>query len=111
MLKGLQRFLSGNNRNNQKAEYHYVQIYRAPNRPSENDEIVEIRVDLANDLSLDDDGGYFSRKVVVGPKSFKQAELLLYYDMGRMLRNAEVANGKVATRADYEAYLASTEEA
>lgn len=111
MLKGLQRFLGGNNRNSEKADFYYVQIYKAPNRPSENDEIVELRVDLANDLSLDDDGGYFSRKVVVGPKTFKQAELLLYYDMGRMLRNTEVVNGEVVTRADYEAYLDSIKEA
>lgn len=108
MLKRL--FGGGGNRNMEKADYFYVRVYRAPNRPGDNDEIVSIRVDLTNDLSQDDGGGYFSRKVIVGPKTFKQAELLLYYDIGRKLRETEVTNGELVERADYDAYLASTPE-
>ncbi len=110
MLKGLQRLFSGGgNNSNQRTSFFYVQVYKAPNRPSDGDEVVEIRVDLINDLSLDDEGGYFSRKVAVGPKTFKQAELLLYYDANRKLRGTEVGNGELVGRADYDAYLASTQ--
>ncbi|PJF43580.1 MAG: hypothetical protein CUN55_08345, partial [Phototrophicales bacterium] len=87
----------------------YVRIYKSY-APSETDEIVEVRVNLAHDLSLDDDGGYFSRKVVVGPHTFKKAELLLYYDKGRNLRDTEVVNGELVERADYETYRASIQD-
>lgn len=106
MLDRLQRIFGGGGQKPDKnTQYFYVRVYKAPNRPSDTDEIVEIRVDLVNDLSLDDDGGYFSRKAVVGSRTFKKAELRLYYAADRSLRDMEVENGELVERADYDRYL------
>ncbi len=50
-------------------------------------EIIEGHVNLANDLSLNDDGnGYFVRKVLMGNgRCFQQVEVTLAFDLARRL--------------------------
>jgi len=58
-------------------------------------ETVEGRVNLNNDLSLDDEGGYLVRKVLMGGgHCFQQIEVTLKFDASRKLLEKQVSGGK-----------------
>ena len=58
-------------------------------------EIIEGRVNLNNDLSLDDEGDYHVRKVLMGSgRCFQQIEVLLKYDAARQLLEKQISKGK-----------------
>lgn len=104
-LKSIGRMLFGGSQSNQKGLYFYVRLYKLPNRQSPDDEIVEVRLHSYNDLSLNDDGDYFIRKVVVGPNSFRRAELMLTFNKGRTLIEAKVEGGELVEQEDYLDYV------
>lgn len=58
-------------------------------------EIVEGRVNMANDLSLmDNDSGYFVRKVLMGSgRCFQQIEVELHFDVNRKLMEKSIHGG------------------
>lgn len=58
-------------------------------------EVVEGRVNMANDLSLtDNDSGYFVRKVLMGNgRCFQQVEVELTFDLNRKLLNKKSVGG------------------
>ena len=58
-------------------------------------EAIQGRVNLANDLSLNDDNnGYFVRKVVMGGgRCFQQVEVELTFDAARRLIESQVNGG------------------
>ena len=80
--------------------YYYV-------RPNGCDEVVRVRVNRLNDLSLTDDGSYWVHKLVRGLKCHQQVELDLYFDSGRRLKNTEVSGGDLVTQDDYETWAAT----
>ena len=87
--------------------YYYV---RARNC----DEVVQVRIDLNNDLSLTDDGnGYWVRKLAHGTnyRCRWPVELTLYFDSNRRFQNSDVQGGELVAREDYEAWLAQKGEA
>ena len=51
-------------------------------------EVIRARVSPTSELSLDDEGTYFVRKVLVGQKCFRSIEVLLRY---RDLRGTEIS--------------------
>lgn len=51
-------------------------------------EVVRARVSPGSELSLDDDGTYFVRKVLVGQKCYRSIEVLLRY---KDLRGTEIS--------------------
>jgi hypothetical protein len=58
-------------------------------------ETIEGRVNLANDLSADDDGGYRVRKVLIGSsRCFQQIEVTVRYDAARQLQEKQISGGK-----------------
>lgn len=58
-------------------------------------ETIQGRVNLANDLSMDDESGYFVRKVLMGSgHCFQQIEVTLRYDSARQLQEKEISGGK-----------------
>ena len=58
-------------------------------------ETIEGRVNLANDLSMDDESGYRVRKVLMGSgRCFQQIEVTLRYDAARQLQEKEIYGGK-----------------
>ena len=58
-------------------------------------ETIEGKVNLANDLSLDDEGGYHVRKVLMGNgRCFQQIEVVLKFDAARQLQEQQVSGGK-----------------
>lgn len=109
MLKGLRNFLfGGGGSKNANAELHYIRVYRKPNQPTDTDEIVQVRLDLRNDLSSEPDSDtLFARKAITGPKTFSRTEAMFYYDRERRMVEAEVENGELVSKEDYEAYLAA----
>ena len=60
-------------------------------------EIIEGRVDLDNDLSLNDDGnGYFARKLLMGGnRCFQQIEVELNFDSTRQIQEKNIAGGTI----------------
>jgi hypothetical protein len=58
-------------------------------------ETIEGKVNMNNDLSLDDEGGYFVRKVLIGSgRCFQQIEVTLKFDASRRLIDKQVSGGK-----------------
>lgn len=85
--------------------YYYV-------RPHGCDEVVRVRVDRNNDLSLADDGkSYWVRKGVRGVKCRQNVEMELYYDANRRLTNSELKGGVLVDEAAYDAWVAQQEQA
>jgi hypothetical protein len=58
-------------------------------------ETIEGKVNLNNDLSLDDEGGYHVRKVLMGSgRCFQQIEVVLKFDASRQLQERQISGGK-----------------
>jgi len=58
-------------------------------------ETIEGKVNMNNDLSLDDEGGYYVRKVLMGGgRCFQQVEVILKFDASRKLLDTQVSGGK-----------------
>jgi hypothetical protein len=62
-------------------------------------EILECRVDLANDLSLNDEGnGYFARKGLMGSSlCFQQIEVELTFDSSRRMIEKNISGGEFSS--------------
>ena len=59
------------------------------------DETIEGKVNLSNDLSLDNEGGYRVRKVLMGSgHCFQQIEVNLKFDASRQLQERQISGGK-----------------
>ncbi len=103
-LKSL--FTGGDNNGDRRGAYYFV-------RPNRCDDVVQLRVDLYNDLSLTDDGsGYWVRKLVSSSNyKCQQVEVTLYFDKNHRLQNSEIQGGALVERADYEAWQESQREA
>ena len=77
-------------------------------RPTNCDEVVRLRIDRNNDLSLaDDNNSYVVHKVVRGTKCFQSVEVDLYFDSGRRLVNSELQHGALVSEDEYEAWIDS----
>jgi hypothetical protein len=81
-------------------------------KPHRCDDILRVRVDMNNDLSLTDEGsGYWVRKLASsGNYKCNQVEITLYFDSSRHLQNTELNGGKLVERADYDAWVAAQVE-
>jgi hypothetical protein len=79
-------------------------------RPTGCQEVVQVRINLHNDLSLTDDNKtYFVHKSVRGTsyKCTRSAELELTFDSNRRMTSSEVSGGTLVTEGDYEEWVAS----
>jgi hypothetical protein len=77
-------------------------------QPNGCDEVVRIRVNRNNDLSLSDDGkSYWVHKLARGVKCRQQVEVDLYFDSSRRMTSSEISGGTLVTEADYETWTAS----
>jgi hypothetical protein len=57
-------------------------------------ETIEGKVSMKNDLSLDDEGGYFVRKVLMGSgRCFQQIEATFKFDASRKLQDRQISGG------------------
>jgi len=59
------------------------------------DEVIEGSINLSNDLSLDDEGGYFVRKALMGSgRCYQQIEATFRFDASRQLLDKQISGGK-----------------
>ena len=88
-----------------RGSYFYV-------KPQRCDDILKVRVDMANDLSLADDGkSYWVRKLASsGNYKCNQVELTLYFNNNRQLQDSEVQGGTLVDRKAYDAWVATQAE-
>ena len=98
-LKNL--FASASSGGDKFGRFYYV-------RPKHCKEVLQVRVNLMNDLSRTDDGGYYCRKIVRGRRCPFPAELHLYFDKGHKLINSQVDDGELVSEEDYEAFVAAS---
>ena len=86
-----------------RSMYLYVQPLRCG-------DVLRVRIDMHNDLSLSDEGGgYWVRKLASsGNYKCNQVELTLYFDSNRRFdaASAEIQGGKLVDRAAYDAWQA-----
>jgi len=67
-------------------------------------EAVKTRIDLHNDLSIADDGGYVVNKTLMGSKlCFERIEVTLTFDERRQLVDRQISRGEFITAEEYEA--------
>ena len=60
-------------------------------------EIIEGKVNLSNDLSLNDEGEFFARKVLIGSeRCFQRIEVTLKFDSARNLTEKQANAGQFA---------------
>lgn len=74
------------------------------------DEVVRVRINRMNDLSLSDDGAsLWVHKIVRGVKCRQVAELDLYFDVKNRQRliNSVVKDGTLVDQSVYETWIAS----
>jgi len=58
-------------------------------------ETIQGKVNMSNDLSLDDEGGYHVRKVLMGGgHCFQRIEVMLKFDASRQVQDQQVSGGK-----------------
>lgn len=96
-FKRLAQLLTGGaSSGDDKGIYVYVQLKRSR-------EIVQLRLNRSYELSRDDDGRLFSRKLITGSRTFEQAEGTFYFDDRYALIDADLVGAELSDR---EAYLA-----
>ena len=78
-------------------------------RPKRCDEILEVRVDLRNDPSRTEDGGFFVRKVVRGHRCPFPAELHIDFDSNHRITQIGVQDGETVEEEEYQAWLTEKE--
>ncbi len=87
------------NIDDQRGLYLYV-------RPKRCDQIVEVRIDLWNDLSEREGGGYLVRKVAQATRCPFAAELHLTFTEKRIVIDKGIENGEFVDETTYQAWLA-----
>lgn len=101
----LKKLFGGDRQAHDDGYYVYVQ-------PKMCKEIIRIRINLSNDLSLTDgDKGYWVRKAASATRCPFQSELTLYFNKSRQLIDKEIINGDYVDEATYQQYLIDTGQA
>jgi hypothetical protein len=99
-FKRLLEGLFGGSAPRDNALYVYV-------RPKLCKEVLVVRVDLYNQLSLtEDESGYLVRKEARGNRCPFPVEVVLHFDRNRRVVEKEITNGEFVTEADYAAFMA-----
>lgn len=99
----LKNLFSGGNQSKDGGYYVYV-------KPKMCQEIVRVRINKSNDLSLTDDmNGYWVRKVASATRCPFQAEITLHFDKSRKLQDREIENGEFVSEEDYLEFIGETE--
>jgi hypothetical protein len=93
----LKSLFSGSGQSPQEGYWIYVRCRRCG-------EVISARVDLLNNLSMRDEGGYISQKTLVGSQHcFERIEVTLIFDETRRLVEREILRGEFITSEEYAA--------
>jgi hypothetical protein len=96
-LDTLKSLFSGTADQEQDGYWIYVRCRRCG-------EALKTRVDLANNLSMRDEGGYMVQKTLVGSQlCFERIEVTLIFDDNRRLVEREALRGDFITAEEYAA--------
>lgn len=63
---------------------------------------VRVRVNLYNDLSLTDDGGYILRKEIMDNQCYQLMHAELRFDGRRRVTSRDISGGEFITKEEYE---------
>jgi hypothetical protein len=67
-------------------------------------EAIQTRIDLRNELSQRDEGGFIVRKTLVGSqRCFERVEVTLIFDENRQLADRQILRGDFITAEEFEA--------
>ena len=80
-------------------------IYVRGHRCKEN---LSTRINLNNDLSEKDEGGYLARKILVGTgknRCFERVEVILHFDERKNLIDREISGGVFITAEAFESQI------
>lgn len=96
----LKSLFGGGNRfgeQNQPVYWIYVRCHKCG-------EVIKTRVDLLNNLSQNDEGGYTVSKTLVGSRlCFERIEVVLIFDENRRLVSRDISRGDFITQEEFEA--------
>jgi hypothetical protein len=83
--------------------YLYIRLERGG-------EVVRLRLSPQHELVPNyDEGGYYTRKTIVGPRTFQRAEATFQFNPQRELIAWEISGGDIASEEDWQAELSSNE--
>ncbi len=95
-LNSLKSLFAGGEGQDEDAYWLYVRCRRCG-------EVIKTRLDLRNNLSARDDGGFIARKTLVGNQlCFERIEVALTFDQNRQLIDREIVRGEFITAEEYE---------
>jgi hypothetical protein len=90
-------FSAGGGGQDEAGQWVYVRCRRCG-------EVIRTRIDLRNDLSMRDEGGYVAQKTLVGnQRCFERIEISLIFDDNRRLVGQEATRGEFVTAEAYAA--------
>ncbi len=96
----LRRAFAGSGASRQATDtglYFYVKLQRGG-------EVVQLRLDPQYELVPDyDEGGYITRKSVVGPMTFQRAEATFRFDENRQLQTWDISGGDLVSQEEWDA--------
>jgi hypothetical protein len=96
-LDSMKSLLSGGEGQDRTGYYVYVRCRRCG-------EAIKTRIDMRNDLSHREEGGFMVHKTLVGSqRCFERVEVSLTFDENRKLIDQEITRGDFITREEFEA--------
>ena len=96
-LDTVKSLMSGGGQGRQTEHWVYVRCRRCG-------EVIKTRIDLQSGLSRRDEGGYLTRKTLVGNQlCFERIEVTLLFDENYQLVDQEINRGHFITAEAYEA--------
>ena len=78
-----------------KGFFVYIRITRSG-------EVVRLRLRPGYDISQDDHGQPFTRKLIVGQRSFDRCEAVIYFDKSYQVINSDLEGGEIVSQAEWD---------
>ena len=96
-LDTLKSMFTGSGASKDEAYWIYVRCRRCG-------EVIKTRLDLHNNLTPQDEGGYIAHKTLAGSRlCFERIEVTLTFDEQRRLMDREISRGEFITAEEFEA--------
>lgn len=96
-LDSMKSLLGGGEEQDQTGYYVYVRCHRCG-------ETIKTRIDMRNDLSRLEEGGFVVNKTLVGSqRCFERIEVTLRFDDNRKLVDREIVRGEFINAEEFEA--------
>ena len=101
LLDSLKSLFGGGGGRDEGGYWVYVRCHRCG-------EAIQTRIDLRNELSQRDEGGFVVRKTLVGSeRCFERVEVTLLFDENHQLVDRQIVRGDMITAEEFEAAQSS----